>query len=170
MTELSEEQLLAQHEYDDISANLRHYVNVQLAQFAAFFAINGGMLLASKQGELTPTGLVEIKVGGIALSILFLAQNSRIIEYWDDRITRAKDLEGILGYEQYQRTPEKRFVTRAIDNAVGIALCYMVLGVFWILALLPTIGEGPWLLLPILLLAAYFLFCFEVFRKELIKR
>jgi len=44
MSELNEKQLLAQHGYNDVSANLRHCLNVQLAQLTLFFVINAGLL------------------------------------------------------------------------------------------------------------------------------
>ena len=176
MTELNEKKILAQHEYGDISANLHHYLNVQLAQLTVFFAINAGLVwnvATSQSGSITLTSL-GLRLAGLALSIFFLALNSRIVEYWDDRASRARELEGILGYVQYKRTPPKKFLTRFINNAVGVALCYMIVGAFWLVGMVGNLVERadlrPWLFVSIFVLVVYFGFCFQVYRRELKKR
>jgi hypothetical protein len=134
ISELPPEKELAKQEYADVSSNLRHYGNMQFAQLTIFFVVTAGLFwnVASGGEKLNGVVLAVLKTSGILLSMLFLLMSRRVSDYWNKRVTRAKQLEDILGYHQYRRPPKKRL----FNNRVAVALVYWTVAFMWLATLI----------------------------------
>ena len=111
--------------YKDISENLRHYGKMQFAQLTVYVAISAGVLALIAGSKTLEPSWLSVVVEGVAalLGVFFLTMSARVSDYWEKRADQAKNLEALLGFEQYLGKPDIRYMpTRAA-----------VAGVYWTL-------------------------------------
>lgn len=120
-------------EYGDIGENLRHYGNLQFAQFTIYCAL-AVAALSQLYGEKPIIGAPRIIVCVIAafLGIMFLLMSVRVGEYWNARVERAKAIEACLNLKQYSEAPKKKFVSNrtAVSWSYGSLIFVFILAMF----------------------------------------
>ncbi len=123
---VSVEQQLAMEEYKDVSANLRHYSNMQFAQMTICMAVIATVLFKIIGDKALQGGLrIAVLVAGIVLTGAFLIMSRRVSVYWDKFVKRACELEEVLGFSQYKRKPECPCIS--LNNRTAVAIVYWVI-------------------------------------------
>jgi len=120
-------------EYIDTGENMRQFGNIRFAQMTLFIGMTAGILAGLFQSPaLSDMARIALKIGGGIVTLLFWVMDSRAMAYWNHFRERAIELEKILGFQQYTKSPATRFLSAT--NA--IRLLYLVILFFWVVALI----------------------------------
>ncbi len=124
----------ANDEYLSVDTNVRHFQTIRFAQLTVFIAILGGLLsLLFTFASGLPTWLsLSLKVGGLAITILFWILQERTMVYWNHFVRLAAQLEKGLGYRQYSTRPRQGFVS----GTNAIRGFFLVVCLFWVAAMI----------------------------------
>ena len=122
-------------EYTEVCANNRHYSNLRFAIFTACFLIFGGLvslIYGDKTNfESNPSMKLQLKMGGLLVSIIFFIFEWYCSGYLLRFIERAKELEKKLGYKQFTNREEYSWhPARFLANCPIVI--YASLIIFWI--------------------------------------
>ena len=100
----------AEKEYEDLSANMRHYMNMHFAEMTVLVAITAGLMtIYTAPSTSPPSVLAELKcfipIGGMVVSVCFWIMEESALYLWRQFIRRAAALECSMGYDQYKNLP-----------------------------------------------------------------
>ncbi len=117
-------------EYLDASANQRQFQTLRFAQLTVFLAISGFLLntLLSPTLPLSDFGQYALKAGGLIVSLLFWVHQERTMAYWNHFVSRAAELEGELGFKQYQTRPKSGL----LSSFKAMRVFFLLAAAFWI--------------------------------------
>jgi hypothetical protein len=103
---MEKEKCALEEEYKDLSANMRHYSNMQFAELTVLVAITAGLMtLLTKPNSAELSKLIHfIHICGITIAVIFWLMEESAIYMWAHFATRAAQIEE-LGYRQYLNLP-----------------------------------------------------------------
>jgi hypothetical protein len=117
---------------------MRYYSNARVARLAMLFTLNGA-LLAAKDDLIGPhlRGCI-----GIPVVVFFWLADQEIRQYWKVLLDRAKQIEELLGIEQYTRLAAtqdskpgwRRWTRRAtyFSSTFSTRATYLLLALLWL--------------------------------------
>ncbi len=123
-----------QDEYNDVSNNMRVYINMRFAQLTLFIAITAVLINAVFGDRSTPlsngasTGL---KLGGLITGIVFLIMEIRAADIYHHFKRRAIVLEEKLKFQQYTTRREAKILSAT--NATMAFIAFII--ALWIVAI-----------------------------------
>jgi hypothetical protein len=128
-----------EEEYKEVSANLRHYHNMQFAEMTVLVAITAGLitLLCKSDPPISLNLQHLICIGGIVVAILFWMMEESAIYMWTHFAKRAAQIEDKIGYKQYRNlpgAPNFRYLFTLRPGSLGVRLMCIAFLAFWIFA------------------------------------
>ena len=117
-------------EYLDLTENMRHWNTIRFGQMTVFIALMAGILSSLYQGSFVFPDFVRLalKVGGLIFTVIFWSLDYREVLYFRHFRRRAIELEEILGFRQFSKSPS----TKVINSARLTGAMYFFVLVFWI--------------------------------------
>ena len=120
-------------EYLDASNNMRQFGNIRFAQLTLFFGLTAGiMAILFQNTSVLPFARTALKVGGLAITLLFWVMDQRAMDYWNHFRKRAIELEDVLGFKQYRASP----AIKRLNTTNAVRARFLLLAAFWIIALI----------------------------------
>jgi hypothetical protein len=100
-------------EYKDVSDNIRLFQNIRFAQLTVFIAVSATLIgvVFSSPSAISPPLMLLLKLGGLLVTVLFWVLMERTMLYWRHFVSRAAELEELLGYKQYSTAPQAGLIT-----------------------------------------------------------
>lgn len=134
MTEQISEHDKNREEYAFACEMARHYSNNRFAVLTVFLGLSIAMAALSFGHQLSTAPPVWLqlagRIGGLLIALIFGMFEFRTNKYIDHFQCRLKDLENKLGYKQWSTLP-----SAAHGTAAAVLSLYLIVGVFWIVAL-----------------------------------
>ena len=120
-------------EYNDTSANMRHYGTLRFARLTVFIVITGAMInyLFNPNVEI-PLNSLQLKICALIISVMFWIVEVSDMFMWTRFIQRAAILEKQLKYEQYSRLPGSPGFNIMRPATIALWVFYLLVIIFWI--------------------------------------
>lgn len=119
------------HEYDQACKSMKEYARMRFSQLTLFIAITAALLtiLFSYAKDFTYWPKMILKLGGLAVTFVFLVMEYRSTLYWMHYKKRADWLEEHkLGYELHRTSPGLSLVSAT----AAVFFLYLFLIVLWL--------------------------------------
>ena len=96
-------------EFEELSANIRHWERMRWVSMTVFIALMGGALTGyvSWRADLETSLYIALRVIGVLLVLIFWVQDERIVAYWAHTRKRALELEEESGIKVFGATPPR---------------------------------------------------------------